>query len=58
VTQLPRVFDLDGVLVYSESVWDAARREVVVASRRDAGDDGDELTGVVRLVRSSLNTGH
>jgi beta-phosphoglucomutase-like phosphatase (HAD superfamily) len=35
------VFDHDGVLVDSESVWDCARREVVarygaLASRRDA----------------------
>jgi hypothetical protein len=30
------VFDLDGVLVASESVWDAARREVV-ARNVDAG---------------------
>jgi beta-phosphoglucomutase-like phosphatase (HAD superfamily) len=26
------VFDLDGVLVDSESVWDAARREVVAGN--------------------------
>ena len=43
------VFDLDGVLVESETVWDGARRAVVAetggnAGRRDAGDDGDELT--------------
>jgi hypothetical protein len=49
------VFDLDGVLVDSESVWDAARREVVARSggrwQADAtrSDDGDEFTGVEPL---------
>jgi NAD(P)-dependent dehydrogenase (short-subunit alcohol dehydrogenase family) len=32
------VFDLDGVLVDSESVWDAARREVVRAPCRPSSD--------------------
>jgi len=31
------VFDLDGVLVDSESVWDAARREVVARVTAGAG---------------------
>ena len=48
------VFDLDGVLVDSESVWDAARRAVVARNGgrwqadATAGDDGDEFTRVFR----------
>jgi len=30
------VFDVDGVLVDSESVWDAARREVVARNGEDS----------------------
>jgi hypothetical protein len=49
------VFDLDGVLVDSESGLGrcAARgrgaQRPALASRRDVGDDGDELTGVEPL---------
>ena len=47
------VFDLDGVIVDSEQVWDDVREQLVkgarraLARRRAGGDDGDELARVV-----------
>jgi beta-phosphoglucomutase-like phosphatase (HAD superfamily) len=39
------VFDLDGVLIESESVWDAARREVV-ARNGGAGRRATDLSAL------------
>ena len=40
------VFDLDGVLVDSESVWDAARREVV--ARNGGRWQADDIAACTR----------
>jgi len=46
------VFDLDGVLLDSESDWDAAWRDVVAHNGgrwQDPGDDGNVVAGVELL---------
>ena len=49
------VFDMDGVLVDTEHLWDEVREELTarvgraVHARGAAGDDGDELARVVAL---------
>ena len=40
----PVIFDLDGVLVDSEQVWDEARRDVVAAHGGAWTDGGDHAT--------------
>ena len=53
------IFDLDGVLVDSEQVWDEARRDVVAAhggTWRDAAERANarhELEGMVGATSSS-----
>ena len=49
------VFDLDGVLLDTEELWDEARREIAEERggrwrpERPAGDDGHELARVVAV---------
>ena len=49
------IFDLDGVLIDSEQVWDTAREQLVrerggpLARPRAAGHDGHELERVVAV---------
>ena len=49
------VFDMDGVIVDTEQVWDEVREELVAdwggrySARGAAGDDGNELARVVAL---------
>ena len=49
------VFDLDGVILQTEEVWDEVREQLRRRARRAlrrggaAGDDGDELAGVVAV---------
>ena len=41
------VFDLDGVLVDSKSVWDAARREVVLHSQLGVPLEPEQINELV-----------